>query len=114
MIDDKDGVGTTFRMVTEDRGRRMEFRGVVTEWEPPHRSAARLEGDHFNIDVDYRFEDLGGRTRVTQHSIVQGKGFVKVMFFLFGWAMKKSGCKAQENELASLKSHCEALASESA
>jgi len=31
------------------------------------------------------------------------KGFLKVVFFLTGWAMKGSSCKAQVNELESLK-----------
>ena len=60
------GVGTTFRTVTEDRGRRMEFAGVVTAHEPPHRSAIHLTGKMFDIDTEYHFEDLSGSTRVTQ------------------------------------------------
>jgi Polyketide cyclase / dehydrase and lipid transport len=103
VIEDKDGVGTTFRCVTEEKGRRMEFQGVVTHWEPPTRSAVNLTGPMFDIEAEYRFEDLNGRTRVTQESTVKGKGFVKVMFFLFGWLMKKQGCKAVTNELESLK-----------
>ena len=39
VIEDKNGVGTTFRCVTEERGRRMVFQGVVTLWEPPTKSA---------------------------------------------------------------------------
>ena len=103
-----DVVGSTFRITTEDRGRRMDFQGIVTRHEPPSFSAVELRGDHFDIDVLYSFDDLDGRTRVTQHSTVEGKGFVKVMFFLMGWAMKKSGCDAVEAELASLKAKCEA------
>jgi hypothetical protein len=103
-----DGVGTTFRVVTEEKGRRMEFDGVVTRHEPPVASSVVLRGAHFDIDVDYLFEDLGGRTRLTQRSKVTGKGFIKVMFFLFGWLMKRAGCKAQENELANLKRIMEA------
>lgn len=106
------GVGTRFRIVTEESGRRMPFEGVVTRHEPPRESAIQLVGQHLDIDVLYLFEDLGGRTRVTQRSIVAGKGFVKVIFTLFGWAMKGAGCKAQQNELLSLKRHCEQRARE--
>ena len=35
-----EGVGTTFRIVTEERGQRMEFQGVVTRHEPPTASAS--------------------------------------------------------------------------
>lgn len=108
VIEDKNGVGTTFRCVTEDRGRRMEFDGVITVWEPPTRSAISLKGRQFDIEAEYRFEDLGGRTRVTQESNVTGKGVVKIMFVLFGWLMNKQGCKAVEKELKSLKSKLEA------
>ncbi len=107
VIDDKNGVGTTFRCVTEEKGRRMDFQGVVTLWEPPTTSAISLTGKMFDIEAEYRFEDLNGRTRVTQESTVSGKGFVKIMFFLFGWFMNKQGCKAVSNELESLKKKLE-------
>ena len=101
------GVGTTFRIVTEDRGQRMEFHGIVTEQDAPVSSAAVMTGKQFDIEVWYYFEDLGGRTRVTQRSMVRGKGFFRVLFLLLGWAFKKSACKAQEAELESLKRYCE-------
>lgn len=104
VIDEKpEGVGTTFRCVTEDHGRRMEFQGLVTRREPPTASAIHLTGQQFDIEAEYLFEDLGGKTRVTQRSAVSPKGFFTVFFFLFGWMMRKSACKAQENELNSLK-----------
>lgn len=102
------GVGTTSRLVTEDRGRRMEFEGVVTEHNPPRQARVFFVGQVFDLDVNYLFESVGSGTRITQKAIIQGKGFAKVMFLLFGWAMKKSGCKAQEHELAALKDYCEA------
>ena len=107
VIEDKDGVGTTFRCVTEERGRRMEFAGLVTLWEPPTKSAISLTGKSFDIEAEYRFEDLNGRTRVTQESTVHGKGLFKIMLFLFGWLMNKQGCKAVNYELESLKSKLE-------
>jgi len=105
-------VGSTFRSVTEDRGRRMEFAGLVTRHEPPTASSVILTGEHFDIEVDVTLEDLGGRTRVTQHSTVRGKGFFKLLFFLMGWMMKKSSCDALDKEHASLKALCEARVAE--
>ncbi|TWT81746.1 Polyketide cyclase / dehydrase and lipid transport [Planctomycetes bacterium CA13] len=107
IIEDKHGVGSTFRCVTEEKGRRMEFQGVTSLWEPPTKSAISLTGELFDIEAEYRFEDLGGRTRVTQESTVRGKGFAKIMFFLFGWLMKKQGCDAVTKELESLKEKLE-------
>ncbi|QDU36350.1 Polyketide cyclase / dehydrase and lipid transport [Maioricimonas rarisocia] len=102
-----DGVGTRFRTVTEDHGKRMVFEGVVTRYEPPVLNAIQLTGRQFDIEAVYTFEDLGGQTRVTQHSVVEGKGFFKVFLALFGWAMHKANCQATQRELESLKTYCE-------
>jgi len=97
-------VGTTFLCVTETRGTRMEFQGVVTRWECPHASAINLVGDSFDIDAAYFFEPIPEGTRVTQKAVISPKGFLKVVFFLFGWAMRKSSCNEVGKELDSLKS----------
>ena len=110
VIDEKpEGVGSTFRVTTEERGRQMKFDGLVTRHEPPTAHAVLMKGNQFDIEAEYRFEDLGGgRTRVTQRSTVHGKGVVKVMFFFFGWLMKTSSCNALEKELLNLKRLAEA------
>ncbi len=106
-----DVVGTTFRSVTEDRGKRMEFDGVITEWKPPHLSRVKLTGTGFDIDAKYTFESLGeSQTKVTVASDVDPKGFYKVMFVLFGWLGKKADYDAQAKELDSLKAFVEARA----
>lgn len=102
-----DGVGTTFRSVTEDQGKRMEFQGVVTRYDPPYLNAVTLKNNVLHIETEFQFEDLSGRTRVTQTAEVKGKGFYKPMMFVFGLFMKKSSCDASHNELESLKSYCE-------
>ena len=81
----------------------MEFDGVVTLQEAPTAHTVIMTGKQFDIEAEYRFENLGGRTRVTERSTVNGKGLVKVMFMLFGWLMWKSSCTALENELLNLK-----------
>lgn len=108
VIEEQPGIaGTTFLCVTEERGRQMEFHGIVTLHEPPNASAAYFVGQLFDIDVEYLFEDYIGRTRVTQRTNVIGKGFLKVMFFMFGWLMKSAGRKAGRAEFESLKSKLE-------
>ena len=101
------GVGTTFLTVTEERGKRMEFAGIVTECDPPRVHASFLAGAGFDIDVRYLFEDLGDRTRVTQVSDVEGKGLIGLMLKYLGWMMKQSSHQAAQKELASLKQFCE-------
>lgn len=106
-INDDKGVGARFRTVTEENGRRMEFDGVVTRYEPPHASAVHLAGPYFDIDVEYLFEKLADSTRVMQISTVTGKGFFGVIFKVFGWMMCRSSNDALEKELANLKRFCE-------
>lgn len=110
MLDETpNGVGSTFRSLTKDPGgREMEFQGIVTKYDPPHANAIYMAGGSFDLEVDYTFKTIPhDRTRVTQHSSVTGKGFFKVVFFLFGWMMKKSSCNAIEKELRRLKGFCE-------
>ena len=116
VIEEKpEGVGTRFRIVTEERGKRMEFDGVVTLHQPPVAQAVYMKGSHFDIEGEYRFEDLGGgRTRLTQRSTVNGKGFGKVILALCGWMMNKSSCNALEKELVNLKRILEARESPAA
>lgn len=100
-------VGTKFRTVTGDRGQQMVFEGVVTRWEPPFVSAVEMIGKSFDIEAAYMFEDLGGRTRVTQKSIVTGKGLFKLIFWLAGSVMSKGACEAAMKEMRNLKRYCE-------
>ncbi len=96
-------VGTRFRTITEDHGRRMEFDGVTTRYEPPNVSAIHMAGSSFDIDAEYQFEDLGGKTRVTQRSNVTGKGLFSLMLPLMAIFMRKSSCDALQKELNNLK-----------
>ena len=109
VIEDVNGgdVGTTFRTVTLERGRTMEFDGEVIENDPPHLHAVRMVGDQCTIHARYTFEDVGGRTRVSQASVVEAKGFWGFVFKAFGSFMKKAGCRALEEELESLKRNLE-------
>lgn len=100
-------VGDTFRVVTEEKGRRMEFQGVVTRFDAPVSSAIEMRGKMFDLFVEYEFEDLGGRTRLTQRSRAKGHGVMGLFLTLFGWMMKKSSCDAAQQELGRLKAYVE-------
>ena len=103
----REGVGTTFRTTTEENGKRMVFEGIVTRHDPPHASAVRLTNAMLDIETEFTFQDLGGRTRVTQTAKVNAKGFSKLLMFLFGWWVNKANCEGSQNELQSLKRFCE-------
>ena len=101
------GVGSTFHTITEERGRRMEFRGEVIAHSPPSQSTIRLIGDQFDVLAEYSFEDVGGRTRVTQRAKVTGKGFFRFFLLICGWLMRAQSEETQNEDLASLKQFCE-------
>ena len=98
-----DRVGTTFKCVTESRGKRLDFQGEVTRWKRPHVSAINLVGDSFDIEAAYFFETTPDGTRVTQKAVISPKGFLKVVFFLCGWMMGQATCDEAQKELDNLK-----------
>lgn len=101
-------VGTTFRQVYEERGRRMEFQGVVTRYEENQAMGVHLEGSGFDLDVDYRLEPRDGGTHLVQNSDVHFKGLWKIMGFLMLPFMKKAGCEQLDQDFGRLKAMCEA------
>lgn len=112
MIDENpEGVGTRFRTVTEDRGQRMEYQGVITAFEAPYTLAIRLHGQLLDIEAAYALENLGYRTKVTQFSKVTGKGLTQLFFLFFGWMISQAFRDAQDRELNSLKQYCESRSS---
>ena len=96
-------VGSTFRQVYVENGRRMEMHGVVTAYEPNRRLACDIKGDAFDLQVDYRLEDLGGRTKLTQDSEVRFKGLFKIIGFLMAPLVKKASMKQLQETFANLK-----------
>ena len=56
-------VGSTWRQVYEENGRRMEM--VV--YEPNKRLSCVIRGQMFDLDEDYQLQDFGGSTRSIQN-----------------------------------------------
>ena len=106
-LEKPDGVGTTFKTITEENGKRMEFDGEVIRHQPPNLNAVKLMGKFFDIETEFQFEDVAGSTRVTQFADVNGKGVFKVILFVMGWLMSKAHCEASQRELECLKAFCE-------
>jgi uncharacterized protein YndB with AHSA1/START domain len=96
-------VGSTFRQVYVENGRRMEMTGTVTAYEQDRRVASHLKGP-FDLYVDYRLEDLGGRTRLTLHSEVRTNGaMTKIVGTLLRPMMRKMAMKNYETSSGNLK-----------
>ena len=96
-------IGSTFRQVYLENGRRMEMSGTVTGYEANRRLTLEINGDAFDLFLDYRLEDLGGRTRLTQDSTVRFKGFLKIIGPIMTPFVKKSSMKQLEDSFATLK-----------
>jgi hypothetical protein len=99
-------VGSTFRQVYVENGRRLEMFGTVTGYEQDRYLACEITGP-FLLRVDYRLEDLGGRTRVTQNSEVTMKGFMKIIGILLAPMMKKMAAKNSGSVFSKLKQFAE-------
>jgi hypothetical protein len=100
-------VGTLFRSVMVDKGRRLDFRGTVIDHDPPRHTLLHLSGQYFDMVIDYRFEDLRDRTRVTQDTEVLGKGFNKFVLAAIGWLLQDSAARPIQLELDHLKRRLE-------
>lgn len=101
-------VGTTFWHVYEEHGRKMKMTGVVTEYQRPDRSAVKLDGAMFGLDVTYRLEESGpNATRLTQVARVQWKHVFKIMGLLMRKRVKEEGLKTQAENFARLKAMLE-------
>ena len=103
----EDKVGSTFRQVYEEHGKRMEMQGIVTGYEPNKRLACEINGQQFDLFLDYRLEDLSGRTRLTQDSAVKFKGFFKILGPIMVPFIKKSSMKQLEESFSKLKNFVE-------
>lgn len=95
-------VGARTRMLIKEGGRRAEYDGEVTAYEPPRRLAIRMWGGALpkgmELHVDYRLHDLGGgRTRLEYEGWCDVHGFFMRLFAplmkLFGGLQLRSFLK---------------------
>lgn len=101
---ERNGVGSRFRQVYVENGRRMEMVGEVTGFEQGHFLACDLRGQPFDLKVAYRLEDLGGRTRLTQDSEVALKSLpMKIVMTLLAPVIRKATHKSVDSSFAKLK-----------
>lgn len=98
-----DRVGSTFRQVFDEKGRKMIFNGRVLAYEANRRLHLFMEGEMFDLDIDYRLEDLGGKTRLTQDSTAIFKSLLwKILGPPMCLFMKKAAMKEMEQNMQRL------------
>lgn len=103
LINTENKIGSTFRQVYLENGRRMEMTGEVIEFEQGRVISCAMKGEMFDLDVHYLLEEVGLRTKVIQNSEIKMKGFFKVIGFFMGPFMKKGASKQQANFFQTLK-----------
>lgn len=100
-------IGTTFRETVEENGRGTELQGTVTGYQPGRLISFHLSGRYNIVDVEYRLENIGDRTRLTQSAEVRFRGFVGVISFFLRPMFKGKIMAQSRQELARLKEICE-------
>lgn len=98
-------VGTRFVQRIREGGRVQSYEGRVTTYDPPTHLGITIGNRAFEMQVDYRFADLGGRTRLDYSArMVRGGIFVRLMTTLFGWVTSR----ILRRQMARLKAVAEA------
>jgi uncharacterized protein YndB with AHSA1/START domain len=84
-LDKARAVGTRFVQRIQEGGRVQTYEGRVTAYDPPTHLGITVGNRAFAMQVDYRFTDLGGRTRLDYSALMVRAGFfVRMMSTLFG------------------------------
>ena len=100
-------VGSTFREVVRDQNGETEMHGVVTGYQENESISFHLSGDYNTVDVEFRLEKIGERTRVIQNADIRWRSFMKVMSILLGQRIRKEITAQSQKEFAKLKDLCE-------
>jgi uncharacterized protein YndB with AHSA1/START domain len=100
-------VGATFREIIKDQNGQTEMRGVVTGYQENELISFHLSGQYNTVDVEFRLEKIGERTRVIQNAEVRFRSFMKILSIFLGSAFKKEITAQSQAEFARLKALCE-------
>jgi len=106
-VDRSRAVGTRFVQRIREGGRVQSYEGRVTAYDPPAHLGITIGNRAFEMQVDYRFTDLGGRTRLDYSALMARGGlFIRLMSTLFGWVTNR----ILRRQMARLKAVAEAAA----
>jgi len=100
------GVGTTYRMVNNVLGHRLETEAEVTEYEPNRKFTSIDKSGNFPLVAQRFFEPVKGGTRVRLVLKAEPGGFVKLAEPL----VASMGKRRFETDVANLKDLMEARA----
>jgi len=83
------------------------MRGIVTDYRENQALAMHLEGKYNTVDVEYRLEEIEGRTRLTMNANIRFRSFVKILNLVFRSAFRRKIIAQLDREYARLKELCE-------
>lgn len=98
------GVGTTARGVSQFLGRRMEWTGEITEYEPNRKINEKIASGPMSMEQSVAFESVEGGTKVTFVGEGETGGFFRLAEPVVGPMMQRQ----LEGSLAKLKEILEA------
>jgi len=104
---DPNTVGSTFREVVRDQNGETELLGVVTGFQENEMISFHLSGKYNTVDVEFRVEKIGERTRLIQTADIRWRGLMKVMVIFLGKRIEKEITAQSQREFAALKALCE-------
>ncbi len=103
------GVGTKFRQVYLENGRRMAMEGKVIAYEKDKYLACEIRGESFDLVVDYSLQAQGDGTLLTQNSEILFKSTpMKIMSVLVKPLIRKAMNKQEVEQFSRLKALAEA------
>jgi uncharacterized protein YndB with AHSA1/START domain len=103
------GVGTKFRQVYLENGRRMAMEGEVIAYEKDKYLACEIRGESFDLVVDYSLQAQGDGTLLTQNSEILFKSTpMKIMSVLVKPLIRKAMNKQEVEQFSRLKALAEA------
>lgn len=109
LVETPEKVGSKFRQVFLENGRRMEMIGEITEFVENERLRVYITGKMFDLDVDYILAPLSEtQTELTQDSDIKFKGFMMLFAPIMFLMSKFSSNDPQAEAHETLKSMAEA------
>ncbi len=109
LVETPEKVGSKFRQVFLENGRRMEMVGEITEFVENERLRVDITGKMFDLDADYVLVALSEtRTELTQNTEIKFKGMMMLFAPIMVLMSKLSSNDPQADAHEKLKAMAEA------
>lgn len=109
LVETPEKVGSKFRQVFLENGRRMEMVGEITEFVEHERLRVDITGKMFDLDADYVLVALSAtRTELTQNTEIKLKGLMRLFAPIMFLMSKFSSSDPQADAHEKLKAMAEA------